>query len=140
MSKKKKMPLAGTALLFLAMGCLLLPTAAWAGSNPKPASKEEERISGKWLRPDGGYVLQLSEVKQDGTLKAAYFNPRLIHVAKAQWKRIADRIQVFVEFQDINYPGSTYTIIYDPKQDQFTGYYFQAALGQTFDVLFVRKQ
>ena len=136
----RKKSLAGTALLFLVMGCLLLPTAAWAGSGPKAGLKDEQRISGKWLRPDGGYVLQLSEVKQDGTLKAAYFNPRPIHVAKAEWKSIAERIQVFVELQDVNYPGSTYTLIYDPEKDQFTGYYYQAVLGRTFDVVFVRKQ
>ena len=120
--------------------CLLSSIPVLAESGPKSGQKDEQWIEGKWLRPDGGYVLELSEVKQDGTLRAAYFNPRPIHVAKADWKRIVDRIQVFVEFRDVNYPGSTYTIIYDPKQDQFTGYYFQAALGQTFDVLFVRKQ
>ena len=136
----RKKPLAGTALLSLVMGCLLLTAAAWAGSGPKTGLKDEQRIEAKWLRPDGGYVLQLSEVKQDGTLRAAYFNPRPIHVAKAQWKRIADRIQVFVEFQDINYPGSTYTLIYDREKDQFSGYYYQAVLGRTFDVVFVRKQ
>jgi hypothetical protein len=79
-------------------------------------------------------------VKQDGMLRAAYFYPRPIHVAKAEWRRMADRIQVFVELRDVNYPGSTYTLIYEPKQDRFTGYYYQAVLGQTFDVVFLRKQ
>jgi len=49
-------------------------------------------------------------------------------------------IQVFVELCDINYPGSTYTLIYDPDNDRFTGYYYQAALGQTYNVVFVRQR
>ena len=39
-----------------------------------------------------------------------------------------------------HYPGSTYKLMYDPKQDQLRGTYFQAALGQTFDVYFVRMK
>jgi hypothetical protein len=51
-----------------------------------------------------------------------------------------NRIQVFVKLQDVNYPGSTYTLTYDPEQDRFTGYYYQAALNQIFDVVFIREQ
>jgi len=54
-----------------------------------------------------------------GKLKAAYFNPRPINVAKAEWRSMAGRIQIFVELRDVNYPGSTYTLIYDPEKDRF---------------------
>ncbi|MDH4185916.1 MAG: hypothetical protein OEV08_02860 [Nitrospira sp.] len=131
---------AGIAMLLLVVVCLFSPISVMAESGPKSETKEEQRIVGKWLRPDGGYVLELSEVKAGGTLRAAYFNPRPIHVAKSEWRRMAGRIQVFVELQDINYPGSTYTLVFDPEQDQFNGYYYQAAINQTFDVVFVRKQ
>jgi len=97
-------------------------------------------MAGKWLRPDGGYVLELSDVKPDGKLKAAYFNPRPINVAKAEWRSMAGRIQIFVELRDVNYPGSTYTLIYDPEKDRFNGYYFQAVQKQTFDVVFERMK
>jgi hypothetical protein len=40
----------------------------------------------------------------------------------------------FVELRAPNYPGSTYTLVYDAKQDQLPGTYFHAALGQSFDV------
>jgi hypothetical protein len=36
--------------------------------------------------------------------------------------------------------NSTYTLVYDPKQDQLRGIYYQAALGQSFDVYFVRME
>ena len=70
------------------------------------------------MRPDGGYVLELSDIKSEGTLKAAYFNPRLINVGKTEWRSIDDRIQVFVKLQDVNYPGSTYMLVYDPEHDR----------------------
>jgi len=46
---------------------------------------------------------------------------------------------VFIELQDTGYPGSTYTLDYNPDQDAFTGVYFQATLKQAFEVVFVRQ-
>jgi len=84
--------------------------------------------------------LELSDVMSEGKLKAAYFNPRPINVTKAEWRGVDDRIQVFVELWDVNYPGSTYTLIYDPEQDRLNGYYYQAVQKVTFDVVFIRKK
>jgi hypothetical protein len=71
--------IAGVATLILLMSGLLVPWAASAknGKDARPESARIDygRIEGKWLRPDGGYVLVLSDVKSEGTLKAAYFNP-----------------------------------------------------------------
>lgn len=39
----------------------------------------------------------------------------------------------------MNYPGSTYKLIYDPSRDVLAGLYFQAMQQQTFDVEFVRQ-
>ena len=132
------------ATLILLVFWLWLPWSASAESGkdgrPKPAQTDYGRIEGKWLRPDGGYVLELSDAKSEGKLKAAYFNPRPINVGKAEWRSMDDRIQVFVELQDVNYPGSTYTLIYDPKHDRLNGYYYQAVVKGTFDVVFVRKE
>jgi len=47
---------------------------------------------------------------------------------------------VFVELQDVNYPGSTYMLIHDPEHDRLNGYYYQAVIKGTFDVVFVRKE
>ena len=131
-------------IVFVALAGLLVSSTATAGNEKGSASKvaqaELNRIAGKWLRPDGGYVLELSDVKPDGKLRAAYFNPRPINVAKAEWRNMAGRIQVFIELRDVNYPGSTYTLIYDSEKDIFEGYYFQAVMKQTFEVVFERTK
>jgi hypothetical protein len=38
------------------------------------------------------------------------------------------------------YPGSSYTLIYHSQQDMMTGIYFQATMGQSFEVMFVRAK
>jgi hypothetical protein len=100
----------------------------------------EQLLAGRWLRPDGGYILELSEIKPDGSLKAAYFNPRSINISRAEWSRSEGKINIFVELRDVNYPGSQYTLRYDPASDRLTGNYFQAALKENFEVEFVRTE
>jgi hypothetical protein len=135
-------PWIGTLILLVVW--LLLPCTASAKSGKdgrlESAQSDYGRIEGKWLRPDGGYVLALSDIKPEGKLKAAYFNPKPINVAKAEWQSRDNRILVFVELQDVNYQGSTYTLIYDPEHDRLNGYYYQAVMKRTFDVVFVRKE
>ena len=134
-------PLIATLILLLAWVVLPCATSAENGKDkPKLPQTGYGRLEGKWLRPDGGYVLELRDVQSDGTLKAAYFNPRPINVGTAEWRRTDDRIQVFVELQDVNYPGSTYMLVYDPEHDRLLGYYYQAVAKETFDVVFVRKE
>ncbi len=101
-------------------------------------SRKAQRLVGRWLRPDGGYVLEISSAKPSGQLEASYFNPRPIHVAQAQCRREGREVAVFIELQDINYPGSTYSLRYVPAEDRLVGEYFQALQRQTFDVEFVR--
>jgi hypothetical protein len=95
-------------------------------------------LRGRWLRPDGGYILDLRDVDARGTIEAAYLNPRPIPVARAEATRNSSILSVFVELRAPGYPGSTYTLTYDPQRDQLAGIYFQAALQQRFDVVFVR--
>jgi hypothetical protein len=112
-----------------------------AGDTKQSTKKiNEQRFIGRWVRPDGGYILELKDIKKDGNLKAAYFNPLPIKVFKAEWKRKQEIITVFVELRDVNYPGSKYNLQYDPKTDRLKGTYFQAFYGETFDVEFVREQ
>ena len=98
-----------------------------------------EILVGRWLRLDGGYILEIRAVDLSGKIDALYLNPRPINIAKAEATRDGSKIDVFVELRAPNYPGSTYTLVYDQEQDQLRGTYFQAALGQSFDVYFVRK-
>jgi len=131
-------------IVLVALTGFIVPLTVSAGDGKGSASKfaqaELNRMTGKWLRPDGGYILELSDARPDGKLKAAYFNPRPINVAMAEWRNMAGHIQIFVELRDVNYPGSTYTLIYDPVTDRFEGYYYQAAMQQTFDVIFERTK
>ena len=73
-------------------------------------------------------------------MQAAYLNPKPIHVAKADVSVEGGTPKVFIELRDTGYPGSTYTLTYDPPRDQLQGAYYQAAMRQTFEVTFVRMK
>ncbi len=102
-------------------------------SNP-----ELEKLKGKWERPDGGYILEIRSVDAEGKLDAGYFNPSPIKIARAMAYREGGESRIFVELQDVNYPGCTYKLTLDAKNDQLFGQYFQATMQQTFDVAFAR--
>ncbi|MEI7903131.1 MAG: hypothetical protein WCK89_23070 [bacterium] len=124
--------------------CAGKPSAAPDVSSSSPVSAaapvlvEFEALKGKWLRPDGGYVLELKRLLPQNELEAAYFNPNPIHVGKARLTKERGFVKVFVELQDVNYPGSTYTLIYDKENDQLRGIYYQATQQQEFDIFFTR--
>lgn len=107
-----------------------------------PASWEHApKLVGRWVRPDGGYVLNIRSVDAaSGRLDLEYLNPRPIHVAQAEVKESGGKVTVFVELQDVGYPGSTYRLTYVPQADQMIGTYFQPAADQSFDVEFVRAR
>ena len=111
---------------------------AASGQTDTPSPADLQRLEGRWVRPDGGYVLDLSEIKKDGSLKASYFNPRPIKVFTAKWSRKEGKINLFVELRDVNYPGSKYNLQYDPGSDRLKGTYFQAVEKQTYNIEFVR--
>lgn len=98
------------------------------------------KLVGRWVRPDGGYVIDIRRVDAAGKLEAAYFNPRPIHVSQAQATQKEGEIQIFIELRDVGYPGATYALRYNAKHDVLAGLYHQPAVGQTFDVAFVRME
>jgi len=99
----------------------------------------ENLLNGNWVRPDGGYVIEVRAAKPDGRLDAYYFNPRPINVARAEWRRENDGLHVFIELRDQNYPGATYKLRYLPQQDVLAGEYYQPVYQQTFEVQFIRQ-
>jgi len=115
---------------------------AESGSPPKETQiqADVQRLEGQWVRPDGGYILELRDIKKDGSLIAAYFNPRPIKVFSAKWSREDGKINLFVELRDFNYPGSKYNLQYEPRADRLKGTYFQAVERQTFSIEFVRVE
>ena len=139
----------GTIALTIVTLCVMVmifagTTKAFA-QDTKPQTKESQtnqyqRLAGKWVRPDGGYVLQLRNVESSGELKASYYNPKSINVGTSNWKVDDGNLAVFVELHDINYQGSKYDLQYDPASDRLKGKYFQAPTGRTYDVEFVRVQ
>jgi len=140
-SGKKLALLAVLLLLFTVSGAFhALSKAAAADTTHSAKRTDEQRLLGHWLRPDGGYVLELKEIGKDGALKAAYFNPRPINVARAELSRKDGKLTIFIELRDINYPGSKYNLQYDPETDRLIGTYFQAIQRQTFDVEFTRAK
>jgi hypothetical protein len=120
------------------LGALGHGTEAGQPAAPSAKPPDAQRLVGRWVRPDGGYILEVREVRKDGSLNAAYFNPRPINVAKAELRRKDGKLTVFVELRDINYPGSTYTLQYDPASDNLKRTYYQAVEKQTHSIEFLR--
>ena len=119
------------------------PAAVSATSQPGPATAPNpgfEKLKGRWLRPDGGYILEIRSVEPAGKMDAAYLNPRSINVAKAEAARVGAATMVSIELRDVNYPGSTYSLSYNAESDQLAGIYYQAALQQRFEVVFERMK
>jgi hypothetical protein len=120
------------------------PAADTQATNPPPttavsATKPEfQKLKGQWLRPDGGYVVEIKSVDDGGKMDATYSNPRPINVAKAHALQESGIVKVFIELRDVNYPGSTYTLAYNPARDQLEGVYFQALQRESYEVVFER--
>jgi len=112
--------------------------ASHSAANAPAVASALEALRGRWLRPDGGYVLEIRSIDPAGAIEAAYLNPRPINVARAEATLVESTPKVFVELRAPGYPGSTYALTYDAQHDQLAGVYFQATLQQSFDVVFDR--
>jgi hypothetical protein len=130
----------GRGKLFIAMGGVLLVGIAAAVALWRGADGDFQSLSGRWLRPDGGYILEIRSVDPSGKIDGVYLNPKPINIAKAEASRDGSTVKVFVELRAPNYPGSTYTLTYDPQLNQLKGIYFQAVQQQSFNVYFVRMK
>ena len=106
----------------------------------KVQQTDKALLTGTWERTDAPYQVRISEVHEDGTMNAGYFNPQQINVSKATWVVAGSFLKVFIEMQDTNYPGSNYSLMYLPGKDVLTGKYFQAVERATYDVEFARKK
>ena len=119
------------------------PVATAAITTNAPADKpafDLQKLKGRWLRPDGGYVIEIRQVDASGQLEAGYFNPKPIRVVSSVARVEGAAAKVFLELNDVNYPGCKYDLTYIPDRDWLVGTYFQAALQQTFEVVFERTK
>ena len=126
------------SVLFMMAGATGI--AAGAAELTKTSQDDFQRLEGRWVRPDGGYILELKDVRPDGSLTAAYHNPSPIRVFRAEAVKKSGKITLTVELRDVNYPGSSYSLIYDANSDRLRGTYFQAVEKRTFTVEFLRAK
>jgi len=124
------------ALTALAVWIVCFIKAETVASADKPDFKV---LIGDWVRPDGGYIVRVRDVNPDGSVDAEYFNPNKINIAEANVSMWKGFVKLFVKLQDKGYPGSTYTLYYFTEKDALAGFYYQAEIGQTFKVVFLRK-
>jgi hypothetical protein len=123
---------------------LIFMAVIWIGSSAALAQAIEQTspdmlaIQGRWIRTDAPNVIELRHAK-DGSMQAAYFNPKPINVGKTETAEQGGLVQVMIELQDVNYPGSTYVLSYDRTQDILEGIYFHPATKQSYEVGFVRQ-
>jgi len=128
-------PLKKTAcFLAIILACGFLPDL----SSFAQAPSDLVALRGRWVRTDGGYVIDIKSVDPGGQMQAAYYNPNPINVSRAHATRSGAAVTVFIELRAPGYPGSTYTLIHDPQSDTLKGIYHQASLQQNFEVVFVR--
>ena len=131
-----------TRILFFGLAVCL---ASFITGCSKPAVDKDfvvatEPLIGRWLRPNDGYVLMVNRLEPEGRLGASYFNPNPIHVSAVQASVEGNSVKLFVELNDEGYPGCTYNLTYKKSKDQLVGVYYQAAMQQSFDIVFERAQ
>lgn len=113
-------------------------------TNNAPVHQQQNKTPGKtvligdWTRTDAAYQIKITELLDDGTIKAGYFNPKSINIATAMWAFTDGVLKIYIELRDENYPGSNYNLIYYPERDLLSGKYFQAVERVTYDVGFTR--
>jgi len=103
---------------------------------------DQNQLVGRWVRTDsdGNYIIEIKSAAVDGKLDAGYFNPNPIKVGRTEWQQKNSSFMIVVELQDVNYPGSTYTLNLISGSDRLTGNYYQAVEGTNFDVEFIRAR
>jgi hypothetical protein len=137
---------AGIFLYYLRYADSRQATATTSGesSSEKAASTLKDiqfgNLIGRWRRVDGGYIIDIRRIGANGQMDATYYNPKSIHVSRAEASLKKGAQYIFIELQDVGYPGSTYTLMYRPQQDILAGFYFQATMKQTFEVIFARAE
>lgn len=122
----------------LAVAAAALAVLFWAAL---PAGAPAASVLvGRWRREGEEYRLQVREIRPGGSVQAEYFNPAPIRVGEARTAAEGGRRLLRVELRDVNYPGSTYTLAYDPEGDRLVGEYYQAVQGITIPVVFFREK
>ena len=136
------MKMAAFLLSTAALSVSLIPLLAQAQVRAEaPAAQADgtfATLPGRWVRPDGGYIINIKSVDASGKLDAAYANPNPLPFSRAEATRDGNTIKLFFELRAGGYNGSTDTLTDDPASDTLKGVYFQAIAQQKFDIYFMR--
>lgn len=122
----------------LALALVAAATQVQAAAPGPQSASDLGVLQGRWVRPDGGYIITIKQVDADGKIDAMYANPRPLPFSKAVVRRDGKTIRLFFELTAGGYNGSTYTLTYESAGDVLRGVYYQAVARQSFDVYFVR--
>ena len=100
-SKVNKRPVFIRAIIVSAVViAALLGFCQWKSYCLAVVKSDFQKLKGKWVRPDGGYMLEIKKVADDGKIDATYLNPQPINVSQAAVSSQAGQIMVFVELRD----------------------------------------
>lgn len=116
------------------------PSRETASAPASAIAADYQPLAGRWARTDGDYMIEIKGITADGKVEAGYFNPRPIHVARAEASRDGGVLRLFMELRDAGYPGCLYKLTLDKSGRLLTGTYFQAAQNQTYEVTFEKAQ
>jgi hypothetical protein len=111
-----------------------------ASSAPPLSEPSFDRLPGRWVRLQGGYVIIIRSVGSDGKLDASYANPRALPFHVAELSRDGNALDLLFELRAGGYDGSTYKLRYDAANDRLVGVYDQVVVKQKFDVVFARDK
>lgn len=128
-SKKKRI------LLLLAI-VILIPILWFFFLNIKGGEETVSgKLTGKWLRDDGNYTLEIKSVNENGTLNVAYFNPKPTELGRTEWMMYKNKLHVLVELKG-PYVLSNYQLVYDEETKRLSGTFFQAVEQETYSIYF----
>jgi hypothetical protein len=126
--------------LLVAVGILaIVGVVAFIGYQQLSETADYAPLIGKWVRPDGGYILDIKSIGSGGNIEMTYLNPKPINVSKAQVDMKTGKIELLIELRDRNYPGNYYTLTFDSESNRLVGVYHHLGLNQNFDVYFIRR-
>ncbi|MGD8338691.1 MAG: hypothetical protein PVG81_05850 [Desulfobacterales bacterium] len=142
-SSKRRFPVIwvvlGSVVLAIAAGIFLYyllyaesrqTTATTSGQSsskkamPTLMADQFRNLIGRWRRVDGRYIIDIRRIGANGQMDATYYNPKSIHVSRAEVSLNDGELSIFIELKDVGYPGSAYTLSYHPRQDILSGVYF----------------
>ena len=128
--------------LLLLLGFCLNPIRASVAKeaiSPGP-ELDYDIIAGEWQRMDGSYLIKVGDIQTDGRATVEYFNPHPIHIKESAILTQKGLIKLYIKFQDKGYEGSTYRLYYFAEKDALVGFYYQAPMDKTYEVIFMRKR